>query len=350
MKVKLSAIRESGLKVRATEQQESLEELAESIRLHGLLQPVKVRPLNDEYEIVYGHRRVAAMRLLGWTECEAMVEGVGDRESQLQALIENLQRDDMSEVEKGRAFLMLSERYGLNNQEIAEAVGKSRSVVDTAVQVVTVLPEGVQAQVRAAGMVGTPSKPTGLTSFHAQEMIRLKGLGTAIFERVASKVLSEGLSGRQTRELTKALKAAPGEATRDAILNTPFTRTADEVARDAKRDQIIERLRLPRADTLPTLEEKLYAIVRPVSDGVAKIEKLNLDESTLAQLSETQRRAVLTYVAMSLDRLCRAYEKLERRLVGDAGGDDQCEADSGGADRQGGRRAAKRLDDPKALR
>lgn len=350
MKIKVSAIKESKFKLRSSGEQESLKELAQSIRLHGLLQPIKVRPLNDEFEIVYGHRRVAAMRLLGWSECEALVEGVDDRESHLQALIENLQRDDMSEVEKGRAFLALKERHGLSNQEIAEAVGKSKSVVDMAVQVVTVLPESVQERVRAAGMVGTPTEPTGITSFHAQEMTRLRGVSPQVFENVAQKVLSEGLSGRQTRELTKALKAAPDEATRAAIIDAPFARTGDEVAREVKLDQVIERLRLPRAESLPTLDEKLYAIVRPVSDGVSKIEKLNLDDATLEVLTEVQRRAVLTYVAMALDRLVRAYQRLERRLVADVRNEDQSEANPTGPHRQRRRRPAKRLDHPKDMR
>jgi ParB family chromosome partitioning protein len=232
VRISLEKIKESSFQIRDTQEDEALYELAESIRAHGLLQPIKVRPLGEEYEIVYGHRRVAAMRLLGLDECEAFVEGIDDEESQLQALIENLQRKDMNEVEKGKTFLALTQRFGYTKKQLAQMLGKTESYVRQAIDVVTVLPESIQNRVQAVGNVGTPSSPTGISSFHAQEMLRLRGEDSFLLEEVAAKIEREGLSGRQTRELTKALKSAPSEEVRRQILRTPWTRNEEEILRD----------------------------------------------------------------------------------------------------------------------
>ena len=93
MKIELAKIVKSSHQVRKVFDDEELQELAESIKDSGLLQPIKVRPIGQErYELVYGHRRVAAMRLLGWIKCESIVEEVSNHESLVQSLVENLQR------------------------------------------------------------------------------------------------------------------------------------------------------------------------------------------------------------------------------------------------------------------
>ena len=108
--------------------QEGLQELAASIRIHGVLQPIVVSRADDGYELVAGHRRVLASRLAGRTTIPAVIrEEVADRLEL--ALVENLQRADLNAIEAARAYKLLMETYDLTQDQLAERVGKSRSAV-----------------------------------------------------------------------------------------------------------------------------------------------------------------------------------------------------------------------------
>jgi ParB family chromosome partitioning protein len=123
MEIELSKIVKSPHQVRTITTDEELWELAESINGHGLLQPIKVRPTERGHELVYRHRRVAAMRLLGWTKCEAIVEGVTDEDSLVQSIAETLQRQNLGILDEARSYQILIER-GYTLKEIAELVKK----------------------------------------------------------------------------------------------------------------------------------------------------------------------------------------------------------------------------------
>lgn len=302
MKISLAKIKESSFQIRDAQEDEALYELAESIKVHGLLQPIKVRPLGEEeYEIIYGHRRVAAMHLLGIDECEVLVEGIDDKESQLQALIENLQRKDMNEVEKGKVFLALTQRFGYTKKQLAQMLGKTESYVRQAIDVVTVLPESIQNRVQAIGNVGTPSSPTGISSFHAQEMLRLRGEDSSLLEEVAAKIEQEGLSGRQTRELTKALKSTPNEEVRRQILRTPWTKNEEEILREVQGPAIgmvkSQRTSQSQERTGVQIHNKLIWNLRRIDVSQFDYYTIGYSERTLEQFLEILRLAGVQTVA-----------------------------------------------------
>ncbi len=124
--------------------QEALSELADSIRQHGVLQPLLLRPmLSGGYRIVAGERRWRASRMAGLTEVPAVVREMTDSEEMLFALIENLQREDLSPLEEARGYRTLIETQGLTQEEVSQAVGKSRPAVTNAMRLLN-LPEDIQ--------------------------------------------------------------------------------------------------------------------------------------------------------------------------------------------------------------
>ncbi|MFS8571949.1 MAG: nucleoid occlusion protein [Clostridia bacterium] len=109
--------------------EEQLEELAASIREHGILHPVVVRPKDEGYELVVGERRYRACRLLGWERIPAVVRDLPDSEVAALALIENLQRADLSFFEEAEGYRRLLEEFGLTQEELAKFLGKSQSAI-----------------------------------------------------------------------------------------------------------------------------------------------------------------------------------------------------------------------------
>ncbi|EYB67084.1 putative chromosome partitioning protein [Deinococcus phoenicis] len=118
---------------------EALAELAQSIREKGVLQPLLVRPRGENFEIVAGERRWRASQLAGLAEVPAIIRDLGDREALEIAIIENLQREDLGPLEEARAYQALLEQ-GLNQEGVAQAVGKGRSTISNALRLLT-LPE-----------------------------------------------------------------------------------------------------------------------------------------------------------------------------------------------------------------
>ncbi len=108
---------------------EKLNELAENIRIHGVLQPILVRKIGDGYQIVAGERRWRASRIAGLTEIPVIVRNLTDAESAQIALIENIQRQDLNPLEEATAYKRLAEEFGMKQEEIAKIVGKSRASV-----------------------------------------------------------------------------------------------------------------------------------------------------------------------------------------------------------------------------
>lgn len=114
---------------RATIRPQELEELAESIRENGILQPILVREVEGGYQLIAGERRWQASRRVGLETVPVLVKNVGEREAYQLALIENLQREDLNPIEVGRAFKRLTEDFGMTQQDVAQQVGKDRTTV-----------------------------------------------------------------------------------------------------------------------------------------------------------------------------------------------------------------------------
>jgi ParB family chromosome partitioning protein len=125
--IPLSAIVPNPYQPRRRFRESGLQELAASIRIHGVVEPVVVRPLGEEFQLVSGERRVRAARLAGLSSVPAVVRACDEREMAEVALVENLQREDLSPVEEASAYQRLVEEFGWTQEAIGEKVGKSRS-------------------------------------------------------------------------------------------------------------------------------------------------------------------------------------------------------------------------------
>jgi len=171
---------------------EELRALADSIRTHGLLQPVLVRPKEEGYELVAGERRWRAAQMAGLTEIPAIVRHCSDDELLALALIENLQREDLNPLEEAQAYKTLMERFGMTQEVIAERVGKSRAAVANTLRLLG-LPEPIKKALRE----GT------ITEGHARALLGAGDEG--VMMEAFQQVLKFNLSVRQTEMLVQRL-------------------------------------------------------------------------------------------------------------------------------------------------
>ena len=151
----LSQIESCRSQPRKSFDQEKLEELAESIRQHGVIQPLTVRKLSSGYyQIIAGERRWRAARLAGLSEVPAVIIEADDRTAMELAMIENLQREDLNPMEEAEGYRTLVESYGMTQEQAASSVGKSRSAVANAMRLL-----GLQPSVRKLAAGPLPAAP-----------------------------------------------------------------------------------------------------------------------------------------------------------------------------------------------
>ena len=171
---------------------ESLQELADSISQHGIIQPLTVRKLSSGYyQIIAGERRWRAARLAGLQEVPVIVIEADDRKAAELAMIENLQREDLNPMEEAAGFQSLIESYHMTQEEAAQRVGKSRSAVANALRLLSLTPP-----------VAKLVEEGKLSAGHARALLPLS---PALQENAAGAVISGGLSVRQTEALAKRL-------------------------------------------------------------------------------------------------------------------------------------------------
>ena len=183
----------------------SLAELADSIREHGIIQPLTVRKLaSGYYQIIAGERRWRAARLAGLQEVPVIVMEADDRKAAELAMIENLQREDLNPMEEAAGFQSLIESYHMTQEEAAQRVGKSRSAVTNALRLLALSPE-----VRHLVEIGQ------LSAGHARALVPLS---PALQLRAADTIIKGNLSVRQTELLVKRLsaEAEPAKKPKDA--------------------------------------------------------------------------------------------------------------------------------------
>ena len=173
-----------------------LEALAESISLHGIIQPLTVRELNGYYQIIAGERRWRAARLAGLTEVPAVIIEADDKKTMELALIENLQRQDLNPVEEALGYQSLMTDYGLTQEETASRVGKSRPAVANALRLLNLCPE-VLEKLRSGE----------LSAGHARAVLSVKTEKQQ--KEAAQKIIALGLSVRQAELLCKNMSKEP---------------------------------------------------------------------------------------------------------------------------------------------
>jgi len=172
--------------------QDSLEELADSIRAQGLVQPIVVRPVNDgHYEIIAGERRWRASKIAGLDTVPALVRDVSDRSAIAMALIENIQRENLNPMEEANALHRLREEFSLTHQEAAEAVGRSRAAVSNLLRLRNLNDE-----------VKRLVENCDLEMGHARALLALEGDQQST---AAQHIIEKGLSVRETEQLVRRL-------------------------------------------------------------------------------------------------------------------------------------------------
>lgn len=172
--------------------EDALQDLADSIREHGIIQPLTVRKLaSGYYQIIAGERRWRAARIAGLREVPVIVIEADDRKAAELAMIENLQREDLNPMEEAAGYQTLIEQYHMTQEEAAKRVGKSRSAVTNAIRLLSLAPS-LRSMVESGK----------LSAGHARALLPLS---PALQEKAAAAVIAGGLSVRQTEALAKKL-------------------------------------------------------------------------------------------------------------------------------------------------
>jgi ParB family chromosome partitioning protein len=232
-------------------EESGLQELADSIKAQGVVQPVVVRPVeNGRYELIAGERRWRASQMAGKSEIPVVVRAVNDQSAMAMGLIENIQRQDLNAIEEAGALHRLLNEFGLTHQQVAEAVGKSRSAVSNLLRLLD-LSDAVK------GMVEGHQLEMG----HARALIPLS---PELQAQAAGAIVKKGLSVRQTEVLVRNLQQQ----------DTENPETPPKVQQ--KSDPDVERL-------ITRLSEKLGAQVK-LQQGRAGKGKLVISYNSLEEL------------------------------------------------------------------
>ena len=188
--ININELRSNPYQPRKVFDQQSLEELASSIREHGVFQPIIVKRSIKGYEIVAGERRVKASLIAGRETVPAIIRDFNDQEMMEIALLENLQREDLNPIEEAMAYQNLMVAKGLNHEQLAQRIGKSRSYVTNMVGLMN-LPQSVKDLVIAKKISAT----------HARTLSKIKD--PAKVEEMADRIINEGLTTATIEELTQ---------------------------------------------------------------------------------------------------------------------------------------------------
>lgn len=204
LRVPIDQIRPNPHQPRSAFPEEQIEELADSIREKGLLQALLARRVGGHYELIAGERRLRAAQRAGLTHVPVTLRQADDRESLELAMIENLQREDLNPIEEARAYLRLSEEFGLKQDEIAQRVGKSRSAVANSLRLLH-LSSDIRTQLESGA----------LSAGHARSLLALGSV--EVQGEVARDVVKRRLSVRDTERLVRERSQSEHDVNRAAI-------------------------------------------------------------------------------------------------------------------------------------
>ena len=199
VELKISELEPNREQPRREFDEKAMAELADSIAQHGLLQPLLVRPLfGGGYQIVAGERRWRAARMAGLSEVPAVVREMSDHEVMELALIENLQREDLTPLEEANGYQTLLDKYGMTQDEVAKTVGKSRPAVANALRLLH-LPEAIREMVERGE----------LSAGHARALLAFPDEASML--EAAKKAVEQGLSVRELERMAKKAAEAQKE-------------------------------------------------------------------------------------------------------------------------------------------
>lgn len=219
IEIPLARIRENPRQPRQRMQDDALATLAESIREHGVIQPILVTETIDGYQLVAGERRVRASRMAGLERIPAIVRQLADRQQLELALVENLQREDLDPIEAARAYRQLIDEFAFSQEELGARVGRARSTIANTLRLLE-----LHQDVQDAIVDGRISEG------HARAIGGLETDGQA---RIVGMVVDEGLSVRQTEELVRRVREP--RAPRLAKQAAPTDPDVERVEEDLRR-------------------------------------------------------------------------------------------------------------------
>ncbi len=194
---------------------QSLEELTQSIKEKGVIQPILVRHKGDDYELVAGERRLRAANLLNIKEIPAIVRDVDDCDSLELSLIENIQRQDLNPIEEARAYQYLIDKFQITQEKISEVLGKSRVSVTNILRLLK-LPQEIQAEIK-----------NGRISFaHGRALLEIEDINQQ--RRLVQEVISRGLSVRELENLVKTQRPRGAKRRMGQSLREPHLAVLEE--------------------------------------------------------------------------------------------------------------------------
>jgi len=195
--IKISEIEVNPFQPRTDFDQDALSELADSIRLQGLIQPITVRRVNaHRYQLISGERRLRASRLAGLTQIPAYVRTANDQQMLEMALIENIQRENLNAIEVALSFQRMIDECQLKQEELGERVSKNRSTVTNYLRLLK-LPPTIQASIR----------DSQISMGHAKALITVDDLAMQLY--IHQQITQQGLSVRRVEELVRDLQRSP---------------------------------------------------------------------------------------------------------------------------------------------
>jgi len=247
LRVTLDQVVPSPLQPRKRFNDEHLNELVESIREHGVIQPLIVRPVNGKYELIAGERRWRASSLLKLAQVPVILREASDQDVLEMALIENLQREDLDPLEEAEAYARLSREFGLKQEEIAQRVGKNRATVSNVMRLLDLDPE-----------VQTLVSRRMLSSGHAKAIL---GLKTKAEQRMlADMVVRKKLNVRDTEKLVSDMingkSSTPKKASKSKL--SPQAESYIRQIQDQLRGRYATNVAIQHTDKRGKIEIEYY--------------------------------------------------------------------------------------------
>ncbi len=227
--IRLDELRSNPYQPRKVFDEEALKELSDSIKEHGVFQPIIVKKSIKGYEIIAGERRVKASRLAGLTEIPAIIRDFNDQEMMEIALLENLQRENLNAIEEATAYKKLQETLQVTQEELAQRLGKSRSHITNMIGILS-LPQNIQDEI----------SKNNVSMGHARVLSKLSDASQQ--QTLLDKIINEGISVRELESLTQSPEVKKvNPQTKKTIQNTEYLYLQEELSEKLGTKVVIKK-------------------------------------------------------------------------------------------------------------
>lgn len=272
----------------------SLNDLASSIKQHGIIQPLVLRRKNDKYEIIAGERRFKAAKIAGLSSVPAVISNLDDNASAEVAIVENIQRKDLTAIEEARSFQALLDKGYMTQDELARKIGLSQSAISNKLRLLT-LDESVQEAILAEK----------ISERHARTLLKVPSHEKQ--KELVARIINERLTVRQLEEVIKEsentgeTKMEPIENNKNNILNNQVSNT-----------ETLENL-----EPVPTKTEELDSLKEPILNNIPSIEDMlnnSVDIKSLQAAQETNVEQLKNIETITPDRFFSNPEKVPNKF------------------------------------